>query len=138
MKCKFCQEECILGEYDGIYSIESVIYECKNHPLVVKHYVYYRDEYTYQSEFNKKSFFLPAYMKWHNTIVAFQYKGKTLYVNWITERGNRSILFKISKDMKYSNFMYRAGEHILTLHYHPPDLTPENVQTKIPLYLTFS
>lgn len=128
MKCKFCQQECYLVNDDGVYGD---IWVCDRHPLKVKHYV--------AKLFHKKGecegHDCCPKLDWHVTIVQFRYRGATWCVNWFP--GNERYpgpRLRIDRDDPDGE----GGRVVVDLPFHPPDLTPETIETKVPLYISFS
>lgn len=137
MKCKFCQQECTIGEYDGVYGKTSTIYECNRHPVVIKHYVHE----TYHKQGDCTGPDCCPKKNWHATIIFLEYKGEKYQANWFP--GNRrypgpSFRLDWTTPFHVINGGSGHGKVIFELPFHPADVTPENVTQKLATWLTFS
>ena len=108
MNCKFCKKECVIGEYDGWYPRTAIT-------------IY---------ECNRHPLVVKHYVdleEWFNTIIKVPYRNKIYIINWLNHG------FRID-----CGSVNNGSISVLFLPFHPPDLTPENIESKLPLYITFS
>ena len=117
MKCTYCQAECrkIVTNDRPTGRMNSPAYQCDYHGSV------------------RVQFFELPNAYWASFIC--RYKETNYRVNFyggdIDPTHPRFSIAKIPFDLK------KPSETIFTLDFHP-DITPDNVESKLPIYLTFS
>jgi hypothetical protein len=126
MNCRFCDQPCSLHPHDGRFP-PGEIWACANHgAIIVKHYISVR--YHKKGDCNgpdccpKKSRYVDT-MYW-------TYKGDEYQVNFFYHPDN---YFRLDKHPGGGP----GGFVIFDLPFHP-ELTPETLETRITLWLTFS
>lgn len=114
VKCQYCQRKCRPDTSQGIK-----YWRCDYHgSTVVKYLVANEPEI------------------WHTTILQCRHRETTYHVSFFFDNPNYLYKFRIDK-IKVHRYVSSA-EPIVTLDFHPDNITPENVSNKLPTLLLFS
>lgn len=122
VKCMFCNQRCKRGKYDGA---GSEIWECRRHIYLIKHY-----------------FLLINYdvnMNYGNNTGIYRPKQRQSVVNTIlwNHKNEEYRVHFFQHDSKFRIDKIKNDKVIFELPFHP-NITPENLDTKIPLWIIFS
>lgn len=71
---------------------------------------------------------------WYNAILTVHFRDTIYDVVFLYDNPHSTSKFRIEK----APTDIARSEIIFSLDFHPPDITPENVQKKLPTYLLFS
>lgn len=118
VNCQFCQRPC--------RKVATTVYRCDYHGAIVVQYVL-------------NAFRANLDIDTYNTILVFQYHDATYNATFIND-SNNAIKFRVDKVL-FKKGRIAGGTTIntlvFTLEFHP-EITPDNVQKKMPLYMLMS
>jgi len=115
MNCTFCQQP-----YDIVITRESgpnyFYWKCANHKYTIT---------AYPNRFAKDEIF--------GACINVHYKNSIYVIDWLYEKIGGSYTFAISNYAGEKTM----GDIVIEFKFHPADVTPDNIDDKLPIWLTF-
>jgi len=134
MKCQFCQRACRKiapgkalshsGRQKSGTNL-ATFWQCDYHGQVAVKYMAAQDRPDHETE------------EWLTTILVCLWKDNTYHVCFFHNNPEMEVKFRIDKVRPIPDWKNYA-DAVVSLDFLPPDITPENVVTKLPTYLLFS
>ena len=122
VNCKYCNRPCRKSAYDRFSFSHLPTFQCDYHGATVVRYIQE-----------------PSPTEWYITFLVFYYKEQpyqaTFYYNDPPYFGNQK--FQVEKITLKKPGSQRVQEPVFTLDFHP-EITPENVQKKLSMYMVFA
>lgn len=132
MNCQFCQQPCHLQTNDGYCSNSNEVWECSNHlPIRVRSYLEFIRIKNCRCGDWADNHCCPK-ENVYKTIAFFHYKGQPYFAFWNHEFQQ----FSLYDAINFTNGLPSVA--IFRLDFIPKDLNPENMEKKLPLWITFS
>ena len=126
IKCFYCNKQCVLGAYDGVYSTDNEIWICRHDDKTVKHYVQPKDIVN-----ESRNYYCPAGTPHAIIIFGWKHDGYDWEIAYFPPT-NR---FRVDRSNRPPS---KGGHVILDFHFFPEGFCPEKIEEKIPKWLTFS
>lgn len=139
MNCQFCHQPCYLTNSiefveSWVGSYPNQIWECNKHPHSVKQYI----KFVYDRLCNCNGKENITHIKccpkeqFYKTIVEYQYKDYSYLAIWCHD-DNTFYLQKIISDSQRQQAL-----NVIKLDFIPKELSPENIDKRLPTWVAFS